>query len=200
MNGTLISLYVLLTTPIPVPWTLLIKGSAVILAYTLARPFEQVIGINALNIAVLSGMLATLYLNLPRHLLAEKAASTTLVTVATLVLGLSAVTLFVPAALLPFAIIAGLAGVGAIYGAVLLWDRPLLERMGWTKESWGLEGQANAIRWTILRCIGLATANAYAATYVTQEEWIVTYAVLPVIFYALFHWSIIATHPYEDGV
>ena len=198
MSRALISIYVLLTTPIPVPWTLLIKGSVVILAYTLTLPFEQASGINALYLAVLSGLLATLYRSLPRLLLAEEQASPTLGTIATLVLGLSAVTLFLPVSLLPFAISAGLAGIGALYGAVLLWDRPLLDRLGWEKESWGLEGQTNAIRWTILRCIGMATANAYAATYGTQEEWVVTYAVLPIIFYALFHWSIIATHPYED--
>ena len=198
MNRALISLYVLLTAPIPVPWTLLIKGAVVVLAYALARPFEDVIGIGAINIAVLAGILAAAYRNLPRVFSVKIPTATALGTMVPLIMGLSAVTLYLPAALLPFAITLGWAAMGALYGAMLLWDRALFEEAGWTTESWGLEGQVNAVRWTILRCAGMATANAYAATYGTSAEWIVAYAVLPIVFHALFYWSILATHPYED--
>lgn len=198
MNHALISLYVLLTTPLPVPWTLLIKGAVVVLTYTFARQLAPFIGIDAVNLAVLAGLLATANRNLPRQLVMQEISPTVISTLLTLILGLSAVTLYVPSTLLPYAISAGLATMGALYAAVLLWDRPLLDRMGWSEDIWGAEGQANAIRWTILRCLGLATANAYAATYGTQAEWVVTYAALPIVFYALFHWTIIATHSYED--
>ncbi|TDT76804.1 hypothetical protein BDE40_0076 [Litoreibacter halocynthiae] len=202
MNRVLISLHVLLTTPIPVPWSLLIRGAVIVLAYTLARPIAPLIGIDAVNFAALAGLITTVFRNLESTLMKQEIdPSVDAMFVGSFVaitIGASAVLLYVPAALLPYVMSAGVATMGAIYSAVLLWDRPLLDRMGWTVEHWGVEGQANYVRWMILRCFGLAAATAYAAAYGTRPEWIVAHAALPIAFYALFYWTIIATHPYED--
>lgn len=196
MHSALLNLYVLLTTPMPVPWTLLIKSAAVLLAFAIINPFETALGLSALNLAVVAGFLTVFSLNIPRLLATSPDMSPVALICAPL--SLSAAVLFIPTIVLPFAISAGLFFLAAIYGVILIFDRPMIDRLGWKQDVWGAQGQTNVIRWTILRFVGLGVANAYAAKSFSVSEWIVCYAVLPMIFYAVFHWTIIATHPYED--
>lgn len=199
MPRALISLYVLLTTPVTVPRLLLAKAAAVVLAYALVRPWAPGIGIGAVNIAVLAGLLVIVFHKLPFQMKSRGNMSGSAGTVVVLVVGLCAVVLYTPAVLLPYAISAGSALMAVIYGAALRWDRPMLDQLGWPRDDWGVGGQTNAVRWSILRCVGLSVTNAYAATFGTQAEWVVSYAALPVVFYYLFQWTVIATHPYDDA-
>lgn len=196
MRHALINLYVLLTSPIPVPWTLLYKGTAVILAYAGVRHFETFSSLDPINLAVLAGLLTSFGVNAPRVLANSQHVSSS--AILSVPLALCAAVLFIPAPILPYAISGGLFILAAMYGLTLTFERPMIDQLGWRQEIWGIEGQSNAIRWTILRCVGLGVANAYAAKNFTQSEWLVCYAVLPLIFHALFHWTILATHPYED--
>lgn len=199
MPRALISLYVLLTTPIPVPWTLLARGAAVVLAYVAARMVEPWTGLSALGLAVVVGLLTTTWRNLARAWVeAEARGNLAAVTVVTLVLALCAGALCLPAEALKISVSLGLFGMAALYALVLWCDPDMLDQLGWKAEHWGNEGRANAARWQILRCVGLGTVYAYSAYRLPEPDWIVAHAALPLVFYALFHWSVIATHPLDE--
>ncbi|PTX57150.1 hypothetical protein C8N43_1816 [Litoreibacter ponti] len=200
MRRPLISLYVLLTTPISVPWRLLARGAAIVITFLIARAIEPWTGLGALNVAVLAGLLTTgLRALSPAFFEPKDRDITSAITVACVLMSLSALAHFLPASTLQIGISLGMFAMGLMYAFVLWLDPTMYDRLGWRAEDWGTEGHANAARWQILRCAGLGVAYAYAAYTLNAAEWIVAHAALPLVFYMLFHWSVIATHPYEDN-
>lgn len=199
MSRPLISLYVLLTTPLPVPHTLLARAAAVVLAFVTAGAVEPWTGVNPLNLAVAAGLTVTAWRNLPRVWFeGEVRDAPTGASMLAIILCMIATALVLPPATLQITVSLGVLAMAAIYAVILWGDPDMLDRLGWKAEIWGIEGRANAARWQILRCVGLGTAYAYAAMRLPDPEWIVAHAALPLVFYALFHWTVIATHPYED--
>lgn len=199
MNRSLISLYVLLTTRLPIPWSLLARATGILLGFMAAVAMGPDF-VAPLNIAVAMGLASTAWLRLPQVWSRRKQRNSGVefITVAVLIAALMAVCLFLPPIILQFAVSVGLMTMGCLYLLVLLTCSDMLDRLGYNLDQWGVEGQANAIRWQVLRCAGLSVANAYTTIYFEQHEWVVAHAALPLIFYLLYHWSVIATHPYEE--
>ncbi|SFR40881.1 hypothetical protein [Litoreibacter janthinus] len=197
MRRSLISLYVLLTTRLPIPKGLLARATAVIFAYMVAKVIVPQL---ALNIAVAMGLAATLWVRLPQAWFeGENRDASTGATLVAISLSLIAICLFLPANMLQISISLGFFTMAALYGLIWVLDSDLLDKMGWDAKNWGVEGRANAVRWQVVRCVGLGVANAYTSLHYPPHEWVVAHAALPLIAYLLYHWTVIATHPYEDA-
>ena len=146
------------------------------------------------------GLAGTLWVRLPQAWFqGETRDASTGAHILAISLTLIALCLALPAPMLQIAVSLGLFGMAALYGGVWLLDPDLLDAMGWDVASWGVEGRANAVRWQVVRCAGLGVANAYATQHFAPYEWIVAHAALPLVAYMLYHWKVIATHPYEDA-
>jgi hypothetical protein len=60
-------------------------------------------------------------------------------------------------------------------------------------------GRVNAAQWLALSSFAQFLINAALVRSVTTTQWLVAFAVVPFVFHYLWRWSVIATHPYEDG-
>lgn len=204
MRRFFLPLYILLTTPMPVPWSLLAKGSALILAFSATLPFEAqlaTLDLTPLKLAMLVSLVVTINRNVRptlRQFKPGELTPTVLGTIIVMVLTVSTITLVAPSdAWLQHAMSLGWVFYGMIYALILVLDRSMFSQFNWLAQHWP-SGQANAARWMILRYFGLATANEFAISHFSKPEWVVTVAILPALAYALFYWSVLATHPYKE--
>ncbi|EPX81573.1 hypothetical protein [Litoreibacter arenae] len=196
MRRSLISLYVLLTTRLPIPKGLLARAIAVIFTYTAALAIVPQL---ALNIAVAMGLAATLWVRLPQAWFeGENRDASTGATILAVSLSLIAICLFLPANMVQISISLGFFVMAALYGLIWAVDPDMLDKMGWDVNSWGVEGRANAVRWQVVRSAALGVANAYTASNLIPHEWIVAHAILPLAAYYLYHWTVLSTHPHDD--
>lgn len=206
MRHSFLSLYVLLTTPIPVPWAQLTKSVTLILAFAAILPFAvplATVSLSPLKLALLATIVVSGHRNLAptlRQFNRDELTPTVIGTLVLMVLTVSSVIVLAPSdGWLQHAISLGWVLYGGLFALILWLDRPLLGKFNWLAQHWPV-GQENAARWMILRYFGMATANEFAIAHFSTTEWLVCVAALPIVFYALYYWSVLATHPYEDDV
>ncbi len=204
MKNCFNSLYMLLTTPVPVPWGAIWRGFAVLMGFLAAEPFDiplMLAGLSAAKVALLCGFLSLFWRNMGLSAKSDGTKRSIFSYVIALLppLVLCAFIIFVPTLkglqqvmtyyYLGFGLMVltvSFFGVGAI--------TTLLSNFSHWKS-----GQVNAARVLCLSCFAQAVLNELVAGYGTTQEWILAVAVLPVVSYYLYVWTVIATHPYNPA-
>lgn len=59
-------------------------------------------------------------------------------------------------------------------------------------------GKVNAARWLSLFSLAQCIANEALLRVLSPGEWIIVFALAPILFHYLYCWTVIATHPHED--
>ena len=200
MYRGIMSLYVLLTTPIPVPWGYMAKAAMMLLAYAALYPYEVFLagcGVTAIQMAIIVGILTTIAQNMP-VLVAEIARdSKRYPPILALYIAICGAIIFSPdIAWIQHGISIFWASYGVFFGLIAVFSRGMLQEFNWGARDWPI-GQGNAARWNILRFLAIAVANEALIAHTSPNEWIIGYAFMPILFHGLYWWTVIATHPYE---
>ena len=193
----------LLSAPVPVPWSLLLRAVVVTLGYMAFAPHAPVLatfGLHPLNLAFAAGVLSVLLYSgsdmiAKMDLRREEALKITLPLWALMLIGI----IVQPTSWLVWCVPAMIACNGALLWLFLRFDPDCISRLGWTHENWGA-GRDNAVYWNILRNFALAVALVGVARTGTPSDWIAGVALIPLMLHYLYWWTIFATHPDEDEI
>ncbi len=200
----LISLYVLLTTPVPLPRALFVRAVAILSAYGAFAPYGDLLAdfyLSPVKLSVVIGLLAGIlwnaaaaFRNLENHSDGKNPRAIHLVAGVLIVACLLA-----PSDLwLGYLVAAGYAGFGGLVLSLGKGDPQFFARVnGLTLERPKVVG--NTIIWLFWRYIWCAVALLALARHTVGLEWIIGYATIPIAFYYLYWWTIVATAPLEDG-
>lgn len=204
MRRSLFGLYLLLSSPIPVPKLPLVRAMMVVLTYPVFfahDPMLRTHGLSAVQLAIIAGHCAAIWYAAPmlaRALRGNTAAASQIKILFSFhFIALTMIT-FAPA---PVWIQHGVSVFWALYALVFAYfaklDLPGLQEFSWPGRHWDV-GQDNAANWHILRYLGLILANEWLVANASLSEWLIGFALLPILFHALFWWTINATHPFEE--
>lgn len=197
MPRWLIAIYVLVTSRVPHPRVAIIFAMAVLVSYagfTLMPIVPNTIGVGAEVLTLLTGHIAIVWRNLPialrnypaefRHRTLRWMIFFPICTSAAAMLGPS----------LPV-VQHGLSVIIVFYLAVFLAIASFkgeLASVPWFARDWDPANQSNAVRWNVVRLVGLITANEALIRTATPNEWLVAVALGPIVFHYLMHWTLVA--------
>ncbi|MCY4180758.1 MAG: hypothetical protein OXC60_16685 [Litoreibacter sp.] len=202
----LITLYVLLTSYVPFPMRLVLRGATIICAYFAALPYTTMlsaIGSSPMNFAITAGLVSFFLTGAGatyRRYAQSDAKTVTLLTVATAIGVSSSVSLTLPFDLLALCVIPFAYAIYALgFWAMLCIDPESLTRMTWDARTWDEPGQRNAAHWHVLRGLAASVAATWLAFNTNGLSWIIGYAALPFALHYIYWWTVYATHPIEDA-
>lgn len=197
----LISLYALLTTPMPVPRQLLLRAAAILLAYAAAFPIApqlEGIGLSVMKFGVAAGLIVTmLWAAAGTQAKIDQQGGHYGFWVGTWGAMLAAPFLMPTDLTLAYAIALGYAAYGGIIWAMWKLDPTFFVQQGWA-ETTASKGTQNLMLWALCRDLWTAFALLALAQHSTSQQWLLGYAVLPLAFHYLFWWTVAATHPTQD--
>ncbi len=200
MPDWVIDLYVLVTTRVPRPRSLFLFGIMGLSSYTLMQPFRDTLlafGFFPAALAALLGYLAVVALNLPRVVSQMGSDGATSRIILSIVLAISAAALFAPNLTWVQHGVSGLIAIYTLAFIALFLSPQHRGGIGWFAVSWNT-GQRNAANWHVVRLVGLILGNEAVIRFGSPTDWVVAMALGPIALHYLMHWTVIATHPYED--
>lgn len=72
------------------------------------------------------------------------------------------------------------------------------DKIGWFARDWDV-GQRNAANWHIARLVALILLNETAARYGSAFDWVLAITLGPIALHYLMHWTIVVTHPHDKA-
>ena len=195
----LIDIYVLVTSRVPRPNSLLLYGGMSLGSLALMRPYEETliaVGLFPALLAVLAGHLSVVCLNLPNTIRRLETLERGPRVILTTVLPIYAACLFAPSLALIQHAISLLILIYIALFVMFFNDMKLRNDIPWFAQGWN-EGQRNAANWNVARLVATLLCNETLARYGSPTDWVVGIALAPIALHYLMHWTILATHPYE---
>lgn len=197
MPNWMLDIYAVLRTPVPFPKQAVQFALTLLGCYSLAMLLQTPLAVTGMHPAAI-GWLGALVINLWRKMpviLADTKANIALHVLGILLLVCAAI-IFAPSLYwvqrgYSCGVLFILTGFVICYAA----DGP--NSFPWFAQHWPT-GQRNAANWFIIWYVALLTINEAMMRHATATEWLISIALLPAIGHYLLHWTIIATHPYEE--
>ncbi len=189
---------------IPLPELLLVKALAVLAIYALASTLSDSlaeIGLTPLGLAVLCGFLA-LFIRDFRGLTEEDRSHATPQESALYLLAFglfgSAAILFAPSDIFIQHGVSVVLTIGAAaFTALAIWDPDTLSKVRWVGRDW-TNAQNTAAIWYVLRFLALMTAYELLIQHGSERDWVLGFALLPVVLYYVMWLGILVTAPRES--
>lgn len=200
MPDWLLDIYVLVTSRVPRPRSLFLFAMVSLSSLLLIRPVGPAMsdaGIAPAALAVLLGYVAVVALNLPATLAKFERDKQAERTVLGVVLALCAGCVFAPSLIWVQHGISGLIAFYTLAFILLFMDRESRDTLPWFARDW-TSGQRNAANWNVVRLVALILGNEALTRFGSGTDWVVGAALGPIAAHYLMHWTILATHPYED--
>lgn len=198
------NLFLLLSSPVPIPRMVLWRALTVFLALLVFSPFEQqlqAVGLSTLTLAVLFSFAVLLWFNIgglawSRTDIAIDRSVFGLVSF--VIVGFFGVIVFLQSDSLIQHGVTIYYGLWTVYVLILrCLGEEALAQSNFSFRDWPV-GRVNAAQWLALSAFAQFLINETLVRSVTTTQWLVAFAVVPFIFHYLWYWSVIATHPYED--
>lgn len=198
MPNWIIDLYLLVTARVPAPRSLMILASTALVVHLLMQPWSEELaemGLFAPVLAYLAGHFAAFWTNLPdtvrsmngrrgRSVLALWLSFATAIMMApSLAWAQHTITLAFILQLMAFIVLYRLGGTD--------------HQPGWFARDWHV-GRRNAANWYITRGVGIILLNEALIRQGSPTDWIVGLSLGLIAMHYLMHWTILATHPFED--
>ncbi len=207
----LFALYALLTTSVPVPRQLLLRAAAIVAAYLATAPYAETlarIGLTPLKATVFLGLIIVMlgaakstWDKLQQMLdPGDRRPGYIAPLIATAWLPPLVATVTIPSDLwLAYAATATYPAYGVMTWALWKSDPSYFDQHSWMDSEQRPKEAENTMTWQLWRYVWSGVVLLALTLHATPLEWVLGYAAVPVVFHYLYWWTVIATHPLEDG-